>query len=128
MEVTLLSNENREQMDQVVNALEGLERSMMRFHDHQAETLRVHDSYLQNQAEFSQSFARLVQQQYGMMSGEAFTPVQPVIPARPISPPVAVPTRAPEQKPGNGAAVAAPQVARPRDLGKNRNHCFQANR
>jgi polyketide-type polyunsaturated fatty acid synthase PfaA len=112
MEVGLLSNENSGQLDKVLTALESLERSMMRFHDHQSETLRVHDSYLKSQAEFSQSFARLVQQQYGIMSGEAFPSTQPVTPARPIPAPVPVPTRTVDKKPGNGTVVETPP-ARP---------------
>ncbi|NWJ47672.1 MAG: acyltransferase domain-containing protein [Chloroflexi bacterium] len=36
--------------------LESVERNMMRFHDHQADTLRVHGQYLNQQAEFASNF------------------------------------------------------------------------
>lgn len=43
---------------------DSLERSMMRFHDHQAETLRIHEQYLQQQMEHSHSFFQLIEQKY----------------------------------------------------------------
>ena len=39
---------------------------MARFHDHQAETLRVHAQYLKSQEEFSQNFVKLVEQQFDL--------------------------------------------------------------
>ncbi len=44
------------QLQAVLPLFESLERSMTRFHDHQAETLRVHQRYLEGQDHFSQSF------------------------------------------------------------------------
>jgi|GEM_PF-280487 acyl transferase domain-containing protein/acyl carrier protein len=43
------------------------ERSMMRFHDHQAETLRIHEQYLNHQTEYTKNFFQLIQQQYGQL-------------------------------------------------------------
>jgi acyl transferase domain-containing protein/acyl carrier protein len=43
---------------------DSLERSMMRFHDHQAETLRIHEQYLQQQMEHSHNFFQLIEQKY----------------------------------------------------------------
>nr|WP_193195918.1 type I polyketide synthase [Nostoc sp. MG11] len=45
-------------------ALSSSERSIMRFHDHQAETLRVHEEYLNYQQEYTKNFFQLLQQQY----------------------------------------------------------------
>ncbi|HEX9019495.1 MAG TPA: beta-ketoacyl synthase N-terminal-like domain-containing protein, partial [Anaerolineaceae bacterium] len=42
----------------VLPLFESLERSMTRFHEHQAETLRIHQHYLENQERFSQSFVQ----------------------------------------------------------------------
>ncbi len=46
----------------VLPLFESLERSMTRFHEHQAETLRVHERYLDMQERFSQTFAQGIQQ------------------------------------------------------------------
>jgi acyl carrier protein/NAD(P)-dependent dehydrogenase (short-subunit alcohol dehydrogenase family) len=43
--------------------VESLERNMLRFHDYQSETLRVHDHYLQQQAAFSSQVFQLINQQ-----------------------------------------------------------------
>ena len=45
-------------------AISSSERSIMRFHDHQAETLRIHEQYLNYQQEYTQNFFQLLQQQY----------------------------------------------------------------
>ncbi len=49
------------ELQAVLPLFESLERSMTRFHDHQAETLRVHQHYLETQERFSQSFVSSVQ-------------------------------------------------------------------
>ncbi len=109
-----------------IQALESLERSMMRFHDHQSETLKVHEQYLQSQEEFSRSFVGLVQQQLGSLQTSpsaapaAVRPVQaapaPVIPtAAPVVPASVVAAVQPEpvkaqtiaQAPSNGSNGAA---------------------
>ena len=43
-------------------AISSLERSMMRFHDHQADSLRIHEQYLKYQQEYTHNFFQLVQQ------------------------------------------------------------------
>ncbi|MDH6103493.1 SDR family NAD(P)-dependent oxidoreductase [Chrysosporum ovalisporum ANA283AFssAo] len=43
-------------------AISGSERSMMRFHDHQADSLRIHEQYLKYQQEYTNNFFQLVQQ------------------------------------------------------------------
>ena len=48
--------------------LEHLERSMTRFHDHQTETLSVHERHLKNQAGFSETSIQLLQQQYALLT------------------------------------------------------------
>ncbi|NDJ25064.1 acyltransferase domain-containing protein [Nostoc sp. B(2019)] len=45
-------------------ALSSSERNIMRFHDHQAETLRVHEEYLNYQQEYTKNFFQLLQQHY----------------------------------------------------------------
>ncbi|MFN6560913.1 MAG: SDR family NAD(P)-dependent oxidoreductase [Nostoc sp. ChiSLP01] len=40
------------------------ERSMMRFHEHQGESLRIHEQYLNYQQEYTNNFFQLLQQHY----------------------------------------------------------------
>ncbi|MEO1377335.1 MAG: beta-ketoacyl synthase N-terminal-like domain-containing protein, partial [Cyanobacteria bacterium J06635_10] len=44
--------------------IESLERGMIQFHSHQGDTLRIHQQYLQNQAEYTKNFFQLIQQEY----------------------------------------------------------------
>jgi len=44
--------------------MDSLERSMMQFHAHQGETLRVHEQYLQHQVEYKRNFFQTIQQEY----------------------------------------------------------------
>ena len=55
------ANSGSGELQAVLPLFESLERSMTRFHDHQAETLRVHQRYLETQERFSQSFVSSVQ-------------------------------------------------------------------
>jgi len=89
---------------------ESLERSMMRFHEHQAETLRIHQRYLETQERFSNSFLQA-------LTGEARSTVQaaPVLEQpRPITIPAPAPVviSAPMMEPAtpksNGSAPVAP--------------------
>jgi acyl transferase domain-containing protein len=59
-----------------LQALESLERSMMRFHDHQGETLKVHEQYLHSQEEFGRSFVNLVQQQMELLRKGTAAPAE----------------------------------------------------
>jgi malonyl CoA-acyl carrier protein transacylase/acyl carrier protein len=47
--------------------MEGLERSMMQFHAQQGDTLRVHETYLQEQVEYTKNFFHLIQQEYSQL-------------------------------------------------------------
>ena len=48
--------------------IESFERIMMRFYDHQAEVLNIHEQYLKTQLESSQHFFRLMQPQYSQLN------------------------------------------------------------
>ncbi|MEN4099732.1 MAG: phosphopantetheine-binding protein, partial [Anaerolineaceae bacterium] len=48
-------------LEQLVSVLQGLQQSLSKFHEHQAETLRVHEQYLKHQHTFSQDFLKLLQ-------------------------------------------------------------------
>jgi len=91
-----------------LQALESLERSMMRFHDHQAETLKVHEQYLRSQEEFSKSFVALVQQQMGL-SQSVLTTVPATTKAVPE--PAAVPVQEKPAPRPTEAVIAAPAKA-----------------
>ncbi len=97
-----LSQDGRDTPHQAASTLavlESLERNMMRFHDHQAETLSVHEQHLKDQAEFSKTFGHLLQQPYAILTSGNFPPhtveLPPVVPAIvkdiPTFPPVASP-------------------------------------
>ncbi|NJR54286.1 MAG: hypothetical protein HC768_06465 [Acaryochloris sp. CRU_2_0] len=47
--------------------LESLERNMSRFHDHQTDTLRVHERSLQDQTEYTQNLFHLMQQRCSLL-------------------------------------------------------------
>jgi polyketide-type polyunsaturated fatty acid synthase PfaA len=47
--------------------VESLERSMMRFHDHQAETLRIHEQSIGHQTEYGKNLVQLLQNQYDLL-------------------------------------------------------------
>ena len=69
--------------------VEGLERSMAGFNDHQGETLRVHEQYLQNQAEVSKSAIEVLREQSSLVTG------RPPAPIRSAAVSAAVPSSAP---------------------------------
>jgi polyketide-type polyunsaturated fatty acid synthase PfaA len=46
-----------------------LEKVLIQFYNHQSEILRVHDQYLKSQAQSSQSFFQLMQEQYSVLLG-----------------------------------------------------------
>jgi polyketide-type polyunsaturated fatty acid synthase PfaA len=47
--------------------IESLERSMMRFHDHQSETLRIHEQSIGHQTEYGKNLVQLLQNQYDLL-------------------------------------------------------------
>ncbi|MBC1237282.1 type I polyketide synthase, partial [Nostoc sp. 2RC] len=55
------------------------ERSIMRFHDHQGESLRIHEEYLNYQQEYTNNFFQLLQQHYQLPSSSNTIP-QSLIP------------------------------------------------
>ena len=53
--------------------LEGLEQGLALFYQHQGETLHVHEQYLNNNLEYSQTFYELMRQQYSLLANGAST-------------------------------------------------------
>ncbi|AFY47236.1 polyketide-type polyunsaturated fatty acid synthase PfaA [Nostoc sp. PCC 7524] len=53
------------------SVIDSFERMIMRFYEHQAEVLRVQEQYLKNQAEASQGFLQMMQQQYSSLIAES---------------------------------------------------------
>jgi acyl transferase domain-containing protein len=51
-------------------AITSSERNMMRFHDHQADTIRIHEKYLNYQQECSNNYFQLLQQHYNFLLAE----------------------------------------------------------
>ena len=74
---------------------EAVNQSMMRFHEYQSETLRMHEAYMRTQTEVAQSLLDLVRQQYAVMSGS----------------PVSVTARAAAPAPVQTISAPTPQVA-----------------
>jgi acyl transferase domain-containing protein len=93
--------------------IETLERSMMRFHDHQADTLRAHEQSLTHQADYAKNFFQLMQQQYSLLlTGEAAPSL-----AEPLQAPIDVTSR--QERPvapspnGTGKKAAPVETAKP---------------
>lgn len=60
------SNKNvpiAERGDSLTYAVQSLERGLANFYNHQNETLRIHEQFLNNQSEYSRSFFQIMQQQ-----------------------------------------------------------------
>jgi acyl transferase domain-containing protein len=98
-------------LEQLVTVLQGLERSMAQFHDHQAETLRVHEQYLKNQESFSQNFLQLalgsdLGSSSGNGNGHAVKAAVAAPPIRVEAPPPPAPAFSAPKTNGNGAGVA----------------------
>ncbi|RPJ52070.1 MAG: polyketide synthase, partial [Chloroflexi bacterium] len=89
------SSESPGQLQAIIPLFESLERSMTRFHDHQAETLRVHQRYLETQDRLSQSFMQGVSgapADYAVPAAPAPTRVSPTAyPPEPVTRSVVVP-------------------------------------
>ncbi|MBD2293389.1 SDR family NAD(P)-dependent oxidoreductase [Anabaena sphaerica FACHB-251] len=58
-------NEYQAQTQQL--AISSSERSMMRLHDHQAETIRIHEKYLNYQQDYANNYFQLLQQHYDFL-------------------------------------------------------------
>jgi acyl transferase domain-containing protein len=100
------------------NVAEVLAQNMLRFHEYQSETLRMHEHYMQQQTEVAQSLLEIIRQQY---AGLANAPVAPMA-ARPapvvstaLTKPAPVEVRkveaAPAPKPVAAQPVIVPQPA-----------------
>jgi len=66
-------SEQQAQTQQLV--ISSADRSIMRFHDHQADTLRIHEQYLNYQQEYANNFCQLLQEQYQSLLMPDATPV-----------------------------------------------------
>ena len=103
LEIALVSNASQSDLSQIVPVFEGLERSMARFHEHQAETLRIHAAYLKSQEDFANQFVRLAEQQRGGQPAvrETNPPVSPLpLPDKKASPtPAPLPVRSQPTQP-----------------------------
>jgi polyketide-type polyunsaturated fatty acid synthase PfaA len=110
MGVSLVSNPNanNQQIEQALSALQSIERSMMRFHDHQAETLKVHEQYLKGQEEFSGQYVQLVKAQFEALKGSP-SPAGAFQPA-PYTPPAAPAQTKPVQKPLEDVRKVTPVI------------------
>lgn len=94
------------ELQSVIPLFESLERSMTRFHEHQAETLRIHQRYLETQEKFSQAFMQGISQ--------APAPQPAPAPARPVDVKTeSVPVEPPANKNGNGYHPPAHVEAKP---------------
>ena len=102
LEISMVSNISADKLASISSVFTGLERSMDRFHDHQAETLRIHQQYLKYQQEFSQNYVKLTQQQYGLsITAPVELSLPPVVAVSPVSTP---------------AGLSAPETAQPQKL------------
>jgi acyl transferase domain-containing protein/acyl carrier protein len=102
-------------------AVEGLERSLSKFHEHQQAALKVHEQYLQSQMSFTQNLFQLVQQQQALILGAGVVLAAPAT-AQPqpmqSAPVTAVPAPQPVYAAAPVSAPAAPHsaVAKPAAL------------
>jgi acyl carrier protein len=69
---TLFSNGNTapEKSEITLTVLQSLARSIEQFHQHQTETLNVHNQFLNQQSAYSQAFVQLLRQQVNGSNGE----------------------------------------------------------
>ncbi|MFM2064590.1 MAG: hypothetical protein RLZZ507_4261, partial [Cyanobacteriota bacterium] len=69
-------NEYQAQTQQL--AISSSERSMMRLHDHQSETIRIHEKYLNYQQNYANNYFQLLQQHYNFLEiSDDINPQQP---------------------------------------------------
>jgi acyl carrier protein len=89
-----------------------VDKQMQMFHTHQSETLRIHEQYLNQQSEQSQSALKITEQQLGG-SGQQLSAVSAIIPSVQKSAPVIVPEPAPIISAPIPAPVPLPPVSVP---------------
>ena len=64
-------NGSPERLQAALTVLEKLSRSIDQFHEHQAQTLNVHNEFLSQQADYTQAFVQLLQRQVdAMLNGD----------------------------------------------------------
>jgi malonyl CoA-acyl carrier protein transacylase/acyl carrier protein/molecular chaperone GrpE (heat shock protein) len=86
-ELTLAgSNTSPETLEQINNVLQTLDRSLAQFHQHQAETTRIHEQYLNNQYETVSRLLAVSRNLPVTYSAPVETPVAAVIPVPVIAP------------------------------------------
>jgi polyketide-type polyunsaturated fatty acid synthase PfaA len=65
------NNEPTEHQSQTQQlAISNSEQNMMRFHDHQGDTLRIHEQYLKYQHEYTQNYFQLLQKHFHLLTSE----------------------------------------------------------
>lgn len=89
-----------------------LERNILKLHDHQAETLRIHEQSLMHHAEYSKQFFTLMQQQYGLLVGNEVVVQSTVAPVQPVQPIAAPPAEPVPQPPTPQLPVVQPPVGK----------------
>ncbi len=94
-----------------------VERSMIMFHNHQGETLRVHEGYLRNQAEVSKSALQIMEKQFSLPP-DAISFPQPLISSPdkatiPYPTPISKDTEIPREPISEEPAKTAPPAAQP---------------
>ena len=97
-----------------VKVTESLERSIAGFHDHQGETLRVHEQYLRSQAEVSKSAIEVLREESSLVTGRdpASIPSPSLSIAVPSSAPVVPKPKTAETPPVRESETAAIPPAR----------------
>lgn len=96
---------------------DSLERSMVMFHNHQGETLRVHEEYLKKQAEVSQSALQIIKQQVSLQPGVTSMPQPLIAPSDeatiPYPAPISEDAEIAVEPIGEGPAITTPPEVQP---------------
>ena len=76
---TLFSNgaTSPEKSEITLTVLKSLAKSIEQFHQHQTETLNVHNQFLNQQSQYAQEFVQLLRQQYNGSNGDGSKRYQP---------------------------------------------------
>lgn len=92
----LLTNSAHQPPEIITAVMASLERSMMRLHEHQKETLRLHEQFLNHHTNQNQNFLQMVQQHYHLLTNSNPIYYQPELtknsPTSEIIPEVTLPT------------------------------------
>ena len=120
-----------QQIDQALTVLQSVERSMMRFHDHQSETLRVHEQYLKNQEEYARNYVQLAKQQLTALQGSRPVSISAMPGTTPLVSTVAPVVRKPQEEvrrvqPIGILSVQSPATTAPKNGNGNGNGASHA--